>query len=295
MTLERMTFRSRYETGTSLPAVSELLHPRNPRVLVAAHRGCWSWAPENSLAAIDEAIAHGADIVECDVRATSDDVLVLLHDPTVDRMTTLSGQVEALSWSELRQARLKAGAGGPDAALTSQRPATLNEALECARGRIIVNVDTKVEALADRIAQAVVSAGMADQVFVKASIETTADIDAVRSSPFFGRVPFVPMMKTARGMLARDLQRLESLACPMFEVEFLDLDDLATARAELERQQARLWVNTIQVSHSLDLNDRRALTDPDAVWGALLDVGVGAIQTDAVAPLVAYLSKRGLR
>lgn len=275
--------------------ITELLHPRHARVLVAAHRGAWSWAPENSLAAIDEAIAHGADIVECDVRATRDDVLVLLHDGSVDRMTTLAGQVADLSWAELRQARLKAGAGGTGAAVTSLRVATLPEALERARGRIVVNIDTKVAALADRVAQAVVSTGMADQVFVKAAIATPADMDAVRASPFFGHVPFVPMMKVQPGMLARDLRRLEPLGCPMFEVEFADIGDLAAAREELARLQARLWVNTIQVSHSLDLNDQRALVDPDAVWGALLAAGVGAIQTDAVSALVDYLSARGAR
>ncbi len=290
-----MTLNLRKEPNKPLPPIAELLHPRNARVLVAAHRGAWSWAPENSLAAIEEAIAHGADIVECDVRATRDDVLVLLHDSTVDRMTTLSGQVAELRWEELRQARLKAGAGRAHAAVTSLRPATLSEALECARDRIVVNIDTKVTALADRVAQAVISAGMADQVFVKASIDKPADIDAVRASPFFGRVPFVPMMKVQPGMLVHHLRRLETLGCPMFEVEFADIADLAAAREELARQQARLWVNTIQVSHSLDLNDQRALADPDGVWGALLDVGVGAIQTDAVGELVDYLSARGLR
>jgi glycerophosphoryl diester phosphodiesterase len=276
-------------------SIPELLHPRNERVLVAAHRGAWTWAPENSLAAIDEAIAHGADIVECDVRATRDGVLVLMHDGTVDRMTDRLGRLEDMSWSELRRARLKARAGGADAPLTSSRPPTLSEALECARGRIVVNIDTKADALADRVAQAVVSSGMTDQVFVKAAVAGPADVASVRASPFFRHVPFVPMMKTRAGALVADLQRLESLGCPMFEVEFADISDLSSARPEFDRQQARLWVNTIDVSHSLDLNDRRALADPDAVWGALLQAGVGAIQTDTVEPLVAYLEARGRR
>jgi glycerophosphoryl diester phosphodiesterase len=195
----------------------------------------------------------------------------------------------------LREAKLKAGAGGSDAAVTSLRLPTLSQALECARGRIIVNIDTKVDALADRVAQAVISAGMGDQVFVKASIGKPGDMEVVRASPFFGHLAFVPMMKAKRGTLVRELQRLAPLGSPMVEVELADIGDLSAARPELDRLQARLWVNTIQVSHSLDLNDRRALDDPDAVWGALLQAGVGAIQTDAVGPLVAYLSARGVR
>ncbi|HEX6705283.1 MAG TPA: glycerophosphodiester phosphodiesterase family protein [Albitalea sp.] len=284
-----------YQMPSNVPPIAQLLHPDNARVLVAAHRGAWNWAPENSLPSIDEAIAHGADIVECDVRATSDHVLVLMHDETVDRTTTGTGALQALSWTQVRKARLKAGSGGPDATVTGMRVPTLSEALECARNRIAINIDTKVGVLAERVAQSVISAGMADQVFVKAAIERPEEVQAIRSSPFFGRVPFVPMMKTRRGQLASELQHLEALRCPMFEVEFADLADLESARDALARLQARLWVNTIEASHSPGFNDRRALADPDAVWGRLVDAGVGAIQTDAVATLVAYLAARGVR
>lgn len=44
-----------------------------------------------------------------------------------------------------------------------------------------------------------------------------------------------------------------------------------------------------------DFNDTHALRDADAVWGRLLDVGVGAIQTDVVPDLVAYLARNGHR
>ncbi|MHB1712143.1 MAG: glycerophosphodiester phosphodiesterase family protein [Acidimicrobiales bacterium] len=56
--------------------------------LVLAHRGAWSaevygvpGRPQNSLEAIEAALALGADGVEIDVRRTSDGELVLAHDP----------------------------------------------------------------------------------------------------------------------------------------------------------------------------------------------------------------------
>ncbi len=275
--------------------LSRLLHPSNPRVLVAAHRGAWHRAPENSLSAIDDAISLGADIVECDVRATRDGVLVLMHDDTADRMTTARGPIAAMDWVELGASRLRAGAGGADAAVTAERPATLADALVRARDRVILNIDTKVEALAGQVAGAVIEAGMADQVFVKAFVDTQEDIERARSSPFFGRVPFVPMLRPPSGRLAAELQRLAPLRCPMVEVAFATLEELEAARPELARLEARLWINTIQVSHSLDLNDERARADPDAVWGRLLSAGAGAIQTDAVAALGAYLAARDPR
>ena len=280
------------EPSLAQPTI-DALSPHHRSVLVAAHRGAWHQAPENSVAAIEAAIALGADIVECDVQATRDEVLVLLHDSTLDRMTSLSGPVAEADWSDLRKAHLREQAGGSLAAFSEHRPSTLAEALCCARGRIIVNIDIKSAQLADRVALAIITAGMADQVFLKAFVNGPADLKRLRRSPFFGRVPFVPMLKAAPGSLRATLESLRPWGFPMYEVEFTDLADLEQARSELQRQGARLWVNTIGVSHSLDFCDQRALHEPDAVWGQLLDVGVGAIQTDATASLLAYLRHLG--
>ncbi|PRY02585.1 glycerophosphodiester phosphodiesterase [Allonocardiopsis opalescens] len=54
-------------------------------VTVIAHRGASAYAPENTLAAIDEAARRGADMVELDVRLSADGELVVLHDPTLGR------------------------------------------------------------------------------------------------------------------------------------------------------------------------------------------------------------------
>eukprot|EP01047_Picozoa_sp_COSAG01_P025628 COSAG01_NODE_1626_length_9689_cov_12.495412_6_plen_97_part_00 len=60
----------------------------DPRQLrVGAHRGAMCYAPENTLAAFEAAILHGVYRIECDVRSTRDGVLVLMHDPAVDRTT----------------------------------------------------------------------------------------------------------------------------------------------------------------------------------------------------------------
>jgi len=72
--------------------------PRN-----IAHRGGSRLAPENTLPAFANAIATGADILELDVRRTADDVVVVLHDPTVDRTTDGVGDVGAMTFAELQQ------------------------------------------------------------------------------------------------------------------------------------------------------------------------------------------------
>src|SRR5829696_1787768 len=79
---------------------------RRPYML--AHRGASAYAPENTVAAFDRAIALRTDGIETDVRASSDGVLVLLHDERVDRTTDGEGRVHELSFEAL--ARLDAGA-----------------------------------------------------------------------------------------------------------------------------------------------------------------------------------------
>ncbi len=46
---------------------------------IIGHRGARGLAPENTLAAIDKALANGADMIEIDVRVSSDGVPVLSH------------------------------------------------------------------------------------------------------------------------------------------------------------------------------------------------------------------------
>lgn len=286
----------------TMPAISadpsslrDLLHTSNGCTLIAAHRGFWRAAPENSLAALRAAIDEGADIVELDVRATSDGVLVLLHDPTLDRTSSASGRVADTHFSALRGAVLKMGSGTGQPLVAGELLPTLSQALEVARDRIAVNLDIKATAQTEAISRLVIASGMAAQVFVKAQIDSEADVARIRAHPLFGRVAFVPMIHARPGQFIGQLRSIAPLRPPMYEVSFAALDDLREGLPELRRQGARLWVNTIEASYSADFHDRRALQDPDGVWGALLDCGVGAIQTDEVRLLCAYLAGRGAR
>lgn len=69
--------------------------------LVIAHRGNSSSAPENTLAAIREAINLGTDCVEIDIRCTKDCVPILIHDPAIGRVTGDMGNVSDLTLEEI--------------------------------------------------------------------------------------------------------------------------------------------------------------------------------------------------
>jgi glycerophosphoryl diester phosphodiesterase len=87
------------------------------RPLVYAHRGSSGAFAEHTRAAYLQAIADGADGVECDVHLTRDQHVVLLHDSTLDRTSDGTGQVADRTLKELRPLDFSSwkGARIPDA------------------------------------------------------------------------------------------------------------------------------------------------------------------------------------
>ena len=81
---------------------SDLFGPGSP-LRVIGHRGAASVAPENTIPAFEHAVRTGADAVELDIRLSSDEQLVVIHDSTLQRTTNGSGPVEELTLSQLRK------------------------------------------------------------------------------------------------------------------------------------------------------------------------------------------------
>ena len=80
----------------------ERLH-KEERVLVTAHRGNSAEFPENTLLSMTEAVKAGADFIEFDLRSTSDNVPILLHDETLDRTANVPGVPEEKPLSEIKK------------------------------------------------------------------------------------------------------------------------------------------------------------------------------------------------
>ena len=76
---------------------------RCDKVLNIAHRGGRRIRPEHTLLAYDQALVDGADILELDVSETSEGVIVVMHDDTVDRTTDCTGRINDMTFDEIRQ------------------------------------------------------------------------------------------------------------------------------------------------------------------------------------------------
>jgi glycerophosphoryl diester phosphodiesterase len=102
------------------------------RLFRFAHRGASGRAPENTLLAVEQALALGADGIEIDVYAVAGELLVI-HDARLERTTSGRGRVAASSLAHLRS--LDAGQG--------ERIPFLREVLDLVDRRALVNVELK--------------------------------------------------------------------------------------------------------------------------------------------------------
>jgi glycerophosphoryl diester phosphodiesterase len=113
---------------------------KNQDFEVIAHKGASGVAPENTLAAVEEALNMGVDMIAIDVQNTKDEQIVVFHDATLDRTTNGSGLVHDYTLEEIRQ--LDAGSWF-NSRFSDQKVPTLKEVLDLVDGRCKVLVEIK--------------------------------------------------------------------------------------------------------------------------------------------------------
>lgn len=69
---------------------------------IIAHRGASMYAPENTLSSFKTAIDQDAHSIELDVRLTKDNIPVIIHDATINRVSNGKGFVHNLTLNELK-------------------------------------------------------------------------------------------------------------------------------------------------------------------------------------------------
>ncbi len=121
-----------------------------PTVMAIAHRGASAIAPENTVAAFDEAIRLGSSAVEFDVRMSADGVPVVIHDDRIDRTTNGHGRVADFTALDLR--RFDAGSWKGHRFAAARIP-TLEEALLAIADPVIPVLEIKVHVPAAVLAE----------------------------------------------------------------------------------------------------------------------------------------------
>ncbi|MFC4003308.1 glycerophosphodiester phosphodiesterase family protein [Prauserella oleivorans] len=258
-----------------------LRHGQGAPLMIAAHRGQWRDAPENSLAAIRHAIADGAEIVEIDVRRTRDGHLVLMHDETVDRTTDGTGRVADLTLAQIKSLRLKQGLGGSQAPLTEHTVPTFEEAVRTVQGRALVNLD-KGWAVREEMYEVLRRTGTVDHALFKGS-PTVAEAAA-----FMARDPEILYMHIVDDGNADAVGTFPGRQPVAYEVVFDDPADPQVQPATLAkiRDTSRVWINTMWKGLAMEYTDEASLRDERLGWRPVVKTyGASMIQTDNVEAL----------
>ena len=145
-----------------------------PDTLVSGHRGAGGAlgviAPEDTVPSVYAAIAWGLDFVETDPRPTADGVLINLHDDTVDRTTSGTGAVEAMTAAEVQALPIDLIDFPGD--WSCARIPTLDEILLAAKDRVHVLVDANKTDRVDLLVASIQRTGMVEQaIFDTSSVE----------------------------------------------------------------------------------------------------------------------------
>lgn len=273
---------------TNVDKIRNKIYDKNgTEVLVVAHRGDWRYAPENSLAAIENAIKLGVDVVELDIQKTRDGQLILMHDRTLDRTTTGKGKVSEWTLDSIRTLKLKNGI----AIKTIHKVPTLEEALLTAKGRIMINLDKAYDVF-DEVYALLEKTGTTDHIIMK----SPAPVQKVKEQfgKYLDKVIYMPIVNldkpNAQQMIDDFLKEMQPVA---FELLFVkDSNPLPKQLSKNLQGKSLIWYNTLWDTMAGGHDDDMSLKDPDKGYGYLVkELNARILQTDRPQYLIDYLKQ----
>lgn len=289
-------------------------------VMVVAHRTGWKENgrmrfAEDSLTALRNSIALGAEMVELDVRKTSDGKLVVMHDSWLNRTTTCKGEVAKTSFANVRRCHLVIEGQG---IVTEEVVPTLKEALLASKDKILVNIDNKLDSsVLPEIAEEARALGMANQIVMKENVWNARRIAETKAvlSKVGDDVPFMPILADdAVHDPAFMAAATKAFSAPAAELIDWHKDDApmtqrggplfsARARAASVAGNWHMWADTYAIVNKPSgmlaggRGDELAVlaNQPEETYGFWVDRGATIIQTDEPKAAIAWLAAHGYR
>jgi len=271
--------------------VMALAASAQPRILVHGHRGARAVLPENTLPAFEHAIAAGADMLELDLAVTKDNVLMVFHDPAVNRKICTGPEGESrirfMTLAEVKafDCGAKANPEFPrQAAVPGTRIPTFDEVLALApKGSFGFNIETKIDEKKPELAP-------------DPAAFAWLLVGAIRSHKLESRV-------MVQSFDFRTLKEVHAIApeiklCALYGGFPKDLVKISKEAGGVSIVVPHLMVITkakVKKSHK---NGRQVVpwtVNTPGAWDKMIRAGVDAIITDDPTALIAHLKAKGLR
>ncbi len=280
------------QTHKDAVLLSQLKTPSDKRIMVAAHRGDWRNAPENSLKAYEYAINLGVDIIEVDLNISKDGVLIIMHDNTLDRTTNGRGRPSDYTLEELKRLHLKNGLG----ILTAHTIPTLEEVMKLAKGKVLVNLDKSYDYYVEAYG-VLKQTGTVRQGIFKADKNYKEVVN--RYPMLMDSILFMPVVNLGKPEAATVIKDFQDHLKPVaFELIFeKDTSALLSKLDLIKKKGARIWINSLWASLNGGHYDDLAVDDHNTrdSWDWLIQHGANILQTDRPKEMLLYLKKNKLR
>ncbi|MFD1716810.1 glycerophosphodiester phosphodiesterase [Georgenia deserti] len=248
-----------------------------PEPVALAHRGGSLEAPENSRAAVEHTRTLGLRYLETDVRATRDGVAVLLHDPTLDRVTDGHGRLRDLTWEQVSRLRDASG----------DRPVRLDELLGDYPD-LRVNIDAKESAVIAPLVRAVVETRAQDRICLASFSDDRLRILRTALGP--GVATSLGQAGVATLLAAAQLPELVRRRA----VQALPTGAVCVQVPPRHRGLPIVTDRFLTAAHSGGLAVHVWTIDDPAEMNRLLDLGVDGLVTDRPGVLKDVLIARGV-
>lgn len=270
----------------------DLIEATKEKILVVAHRGSAGGnIPCNTIAAYENALRQGADMIEVDLEMTADGHLVIFHPGMEPAHLKSERHIPEMTLEEVRELRYV----NCDRVPTQFGVEMFDDVLETFRNRCFINVD-KFWGHPAEIAKAIRRHGMSEQMLVKSA--PSDDVVKVLSET----APEIAYMPIIRGIDGTHEKLMESniryIGCEILFFEDSEPQVSPDFIAHLHRDGKLAWGNSIiynckkqiAAGHS---DDTAICGDPENSWGWLADHGFDVIQTDWPILLINYLKSTG--
>ncbi|MCP4253659.1 MAG: hypothetical protein GY775_09665 [Candidatus Scalindua sp.] len=144
-------------------------------IMVVARHGTLENTPENTIVAFERTADIGIRGLEVDVRKTSDDKLVLMHDATIDRTTNGKGYVSQLTYEEIK---LYDAGSWKSEEFAGERVPLLSDVLQIAKERKLkLIIDVMEHGIEQKTLSLINEFDMINHVYFSGRLETLRNRD----------------------------------------------------------------------------------------------------------------------
>jgi glycerophosphoryl diester phosphodiesterase len=260
------------------------------KILIAAHRGtCGGNIVRNTIPAYENALKHGADIIEVDVIMSTDGDFYTFHNGYEQRVLGVDKDIRTMSTKEIESYACH----NEDGHRINQKVERLDDVLEHFKGRCLINIDRTWFYWNETI-KALQKHHMENQLILKSHVDQSL-LQALKASG--SNLMYMPIVFTKDNMAAVMEYQLNVIGV---ELIFEDLHSELIQKKYMEELNSKAiltWANAITLNDDTVLSarfddNRSIVAGEDEGWGKLIDLGFDILQTDWPLLLKQYVNGR---